>query len=366
MSASLNSPASIERAREYADAARGPAERRAAQLARARKTAFAALGGVIALAALGSAAWWYVSGLNYVTTDDAYVEAQVAAITPEVSGTIAQVRVHDTQYVHRGDVLVVLDASDARLALAGASAAYEQAVRRVNGYFASADAAGADVVAKRADVARATLDYQRRRHLFQVNAISSEQLTTARNVLDDANAALKAAQNQLLAQQAMIRGADAGDNPEVLAAKAARDKAALDLSRTTIRAPVDGVVSQRTVQLGQRVTVGDPLMSVVPVGEMYVDANLKESQLARVKSGQRATLTSDLYGSGVVFHGRVEGLGGGTGSAFAVIPAQNATGNWIKVVQRLPVRIALDPKELAQHPLRVGLSMDVSIDVSSR
>jgi membrane fusion protein (multidrug efflux system) len=189
-------------------------------------------------------------------------------------------------------------------------------------------------------------------------------LTTARNVLETARAGYAAAQQAELSQQALIRGVDTDHNPEVLAAKAALDKASLDLSRTAIRAPFDGVVAQNRAQIGQRVHVGDVLMSVVPISQAYVDANFKEGQLTKVRQGQNVTLTSDLYGSGVVFHGKVEGLSGGTGSAFSVIPAQNATGNWIKVVQRLPVRIALDPQELSEHPLRVGLSMNAEINVA--
>jgi len=359
-------PAGSARAAESAaeTAAEKPAER-AERLKRVRKRAFAALGGTVAFVALTSLGWWYFVSRNTVTTDDAYVDALVASISPQVSGTIADVRVRDTQFVHRGDVLVSLDPADAQLAVAQTRAAYEQALRRVTGYFATADAGDADVSARAADLKRAELDYTRRAHLRQQNAVSDEQMSTARNALDDARAGLAAAQHQVTAQRAMIKGTEAGNNPEVLAAKAAYDKAVLDLSRTTIRAPLDGVVSQSTAQLGEHLNVGDPLMMVVPIDDMHVNANLKESQLKYVRRGQPATLTSDLYGSGVVFHGRVEGLGGGTGAAFAVIPAQNATGNWIKVVQRLPVRIALDPKELAQHPLRVGLSMDAAIDVSS-
>ena len=173
-----------------------------------------------------------------------------------------------------------------------------------------------------------------------------------------------AARQTLASQQALIHGSDVDHNPEVLAAKAALDTAKLNLSRTVIRAPFDGVVAQKTAQIGQRVDLGQTLMSVVPIKSAYVDANFKEGQLTRVRAGQPVTLTSDLYGSKVVFHGTVQGLGGGTGSAFAVIPAQNATGNWIKVVQRLPVRVALDPAELAIYPLRVGLSMTASIDLT--
>jgi membrane fusion protein (multidrug efflux system) len=336
----------------------------AARLVHLRKVlfgGFAALLFAIALAWLG---WWYVTGLNTVSTDDAYVDAVVASITPQVSGTVLEVRARDTQFVHRGDVLAVLDPADSALTVAQTKAAYEQALRRVNGYFATSDAASADVAARNADVKRTEIDYQRRLRLFQENAIANEQVTTARNALDDARAALAAAQHQLAAQRAMIAGTDTPNNPEVLAAKAAYDKAVLDLSRTTIRAPLDGVVSQLTAQLGERVAVGEALMMVVPIPDMHVNANLKESQLKYVRRGEPVTLVSDLYGSDVVFHGRVEGLGGGTGAAFAVIPAQNATGNWIKVVQRLPVRITLDRSELLRHPLRIGLSMNASIDVS--
>jgi membrane fusion protein, multidrug efflux system len=190
-------------------------------------------------------------------------------------------------------------------------------------------------------------------------------LSTARDALSTAEAAVNAAQQQFASQRAIVQGTDVAHNPTVLSAKAAYDKAKLDLSRTIVRSPVAGVVAQNTARVGQRVQVGALLMTVVPIAQAYVDANFKESELTHVHNGQKVTLYSDLYGSDVVYHGRVVGLGGGTGSAFALIPAQNATGNWIKVVQRLPVRISLDPTELAAHPLRVGLSMNVDIDVST-
>jgi membrane fusion protein (multidrug efflux system) len=195
-------------------------------------------------------------------------------------------------------------------------------------------------------------------------AIAAQDLSNARNTLDTARSALMAARQTLAAQQALIRGTDVEHNPQVLQAKAALDTARLNLSRTVIRAPFDGIVAQKTAQIGQRVDVGQVLMTVVPVDHAYVNANFKEGQLTRVRNGQPVTLTSDLYGSRVVFHGRVQGLSGGTGAAFAVIPAQNATGNWIKVVQRLPVRVALNSTELDQHPLRVGLSMNATIDAA--
>jgi membrane fusion protein (multidrug efflux system) len=298
----------------------------------------------------------------------------------------------NTQYVRKGDVLLRLDDSDAKLAVEKAEAAYLKARRQFAQSNATSGSLAAQVGARQADigqahaqlvaaqsaVGKAKADLDRREHLAGDGFVSGEELTTYRNAYVSAQANLReaqaaisqadankgAAQQSYAANQALIAGSSIDTNPDVAAAKAALDQARLDLSRTVIRAPIDGVVANRQVQVGQRVAAGNPVMTIVPVGAVYVDANFKEGQLSRVKPGQAAELTSDLYGSKVKFHGRVMGFAGGTGSAFALIPAQNATGNWIKVVQRLPVRIALDPKELASHPLRVGLSMDASVDVS--
>ncbi len=326
-----------------------------------RRRLFVVFGGAVAAAAIAAGSWWYLVSSRTISTDDAYVNASVADITPLVNGAVRDVRVHDTQSVKRGDALIVIDPADVQIALAQAEANYAGALRRVRQVFANAEAAQALVAARLADLKRAQLDYSRRAALATTGAVSGDELTMAKNALDTANAGLEAAKGQLAAQLVLIQGRSVEDNPEVLAAKAALDAAKLALSRTIIRAPIDGIVAQRQVQIGQRVEVGMTLMTVVPISQVYVDANFKEGQLRKIRVGQSATLTSDLYGSGVVFHGRVAGVGGGTGSAFALIPAQNATGNWIKVVQRLPVRIALDPKELAHHPLRVGLSMVASI-----
>ena len=329
-----------------------------------RKRLFAALGGAVAAAAIGYGSWYYLVGMYYVSTDDAYVDATVAEITPRVAGTLAQVPVNDTQHVQAGQVLAVIDPSDAQIALAQANANLAEATRKIEQAFANAAAAKAVVEAKAADLARARVDYTRRIALAKTGAVSADELTTVQNVFETAKAGLAAAQKQQAAAEAIIAGTDVAHNPAVLAAKATRDRARLDLERTVIRAPFAGVVAQDNAQIGQHVQVGQSLMTVVPVSQAYVNANFKESQLARVHIGQTVELTSDLYGSGVVFHGRVAGVGGGTGSAFAIIPAQNATGNWIKVVQRLPVRVALDPQELAAHPLRVGLSMTATIDTT--
>jgi membrane fusion protein (multidrug efflux system) len=329
-----------------------------------RKRLFIGLGGIVAAVAVLWGAWWFFEASNYVSTDDAYVDASSAQITPQIDGTIAAVPVNDTMHVKQGQILVVIDPSDARIAQAQAQANYNEAIRKVEQDFANTAAAAADVAAKSADVQRAKVDYDRRTALSSSGAVSGDELTTARNALATAQAALAASQQQFAAQRAIVEGTDVTHNPQVLAAKSTLDKADLDLSRTVIRAPVNGVVAQNVARVGQHVQIGATLMTVVPIAQAYVDANFKESQLKRVHNGQSVTLTSDLYGSGVVFHGHVVGLGGGTGSAFALIPAQNATGNWIKVVQRLPVRVALDPSELAKHPLRVGLSMDATVDLN--
>jgi membrane fusion protein (multidrug efflux system) len=315
-----------------------------------RRRLFGALFSLIAVVALVAAAWWYFVSSNYASTDNAYVNVSSAQVTPLTSGAALSVPVHDTQMVKRGDVLLVIDPQDAKLLLAQANAAYGLTVRKVETYFAT-------VAVRRADYARTKLDYDRRVNLVKSGAVSAEELTAVTNNFESAKAGLEAA-------LALTHGTNVMNHPEVLAAKAALDTAKLNLDRTVIRAPVDGLVAQRQVQIGQRVQAGVPVMAIVPISQVYVDANYKEDQLGKVRPGQPVTLTCDLYGSSVKFHGRVMGIGGGTGSAFAVIPAQNATGNWIKVVQRIPVRIALDPNELKDHPLRVGLSMSATIDVS--
>lgn len=344
---------------------------------------------VALLLAGGSYKGYQAMSAGHVTTDNAYVGADVAQVTPLVGGPVREVLVQDTHAVRRGQVLVRLDDTDARIALARAEAELAAAERRVRSLVAndgersaqvsarSADAAraSAQIAAARADYERAAIDLRRRQDLAASGAISEEELSTARNANNTAAANLQAAQ-AMLAQasaqreaavgsrstnQALIGDGRVDTNPDVLAARAAVAQARLDLERMVIRAPIDGVVSRRQVQVGQRVQAGAMLMVIVPVRSAYVDANFKEVELTEVRPGQKVTLTSDLYGEDVEFHGRVVGFSGGTGAAFALVPAQNATGNWIKVVQRLPVRIALDPRELAGRPLRVGLSMTATV-----
>ena len=354
-----------------------------------RKRLFGLLAAVVVLGAIAYAVYYSLALANYISTDDAYVGADVAQVTPLVPGPVQAVMVQDTQAVKAGDVLVVINPADSNIAVAQARAQYRQAVERVHQYFANNQASTAQIAARDADLTRAAaqlaaaqsdldrtrIDLQRRQALASSGAVSGEELTSANNAYQTAVANLAAvkaggaqaqanrtiAQGQLASGLALTEGTDVESNPEVLAAKAALDGALLNQSRALMRAPFDGVVAQRQVQVGQRVAVGDKLMSIVPVNKVYVDANFKEVQLRTLRIGQPVELTTDRWGPKVTFHGRVAGLSGGTGAAFA----QNATGNWIKVVQRLPVRITLDPRELQQHPLRVGLSAVVSVNVSA-
>jgi len=345
---------------------------------------------VLALGAI-SVLWLWITS-NQITTDNAYVDADLVQITPLFGGPVAATYVSNTALVKKGQLLVLLDAADAKIALAQARADLGQVERKVRGYFATDVALGGQVNSREADIAsanaklasakadfeRARVDLERRQALAASGAVSGDEITQAQNAFATAQAGLQsaaAAREQTLAQRAaaigqrsvnkaLFEGASVGDNPEVLAARAKVEQAELNLSRTRIVAPVDGVIAKNAVQVGQQVEPGELLMSIVPLKAVYVSANYKEAQLRKVRIGQLALLTSDLYGGSVTYHGKVVGLGGGTGAAFALIPAQNATGNWIKVVQRLPVRIALDPQELEAHPLRVGLSMNADIDVS--
>jgi membrane fusion protein (multidrug efflux system) len=355
-----------------------------------RTKLFAGLGAVVLAAAAGYGARYELVGSHHVATENAYVNADVAQVTPLVAGAVERVEVHDTQAVRQGQVLMVLDDSDARINLAAAEAELARVQRRVRGYLATdqnltaqiaarkaeQDSAAASLASAKADFERARIDLERRKALAGTGAVSGDELTRAQNAFLTAQAALtaaKAAQTQaeanraaaigsLAANTVLTEGTSLETNPEVAAAQAKVDQARLDLSRTVIRAPVDGVVARRNVQVGQRVAAGAQLMQIVPINAVYVDANFKEVQLRKVRIGQPVQLTADLYGGAVKYRGRVAGLAGGTGAAFSLIPAQNATGNWIKVVQRLPVRIAIDPADLKANPLRVGLSMKATVE----
>ncbi len=371
-----------------------PTTRAALMRASARQRLLGALAAAV-VAAGGIWGLYYVFvGSHHITTDDAYVGADVAQITPLISGQVIAVPVVETQQVKAGQVVLRLDPADAQIAVDQAQAELAQTIRRVHGYFANDAAlsaqvasrkaaiaqAQANVLAAQSDLDRARIDLQRRQLLAKSGAVSGDELTQAENHFATARAALAAAEAAKLAaaanlgqasgdravNTALISGADVDNNPDVKAAKAKLAAAQLMLSRTVLTAPMDGIVTKKAVEIGQQVSPGTVAMEIVPTSTMYVDANYKEVQLARVRPGQPVVLTSDLYGGNVKFHGRVRGLSGGTGTAFSLIPAQNASGNWIKIVQRLPVRITLESKELEAHPLKVGLSMKATIDVAAR
>ena len=358
----------------------------------ARRKWLTRLGLLVLVVALLWGAWYLLFGRNHVSTDNAYVNAEMAQVTPLIGAQAIDVLVSDTQSVKKGDILVKLDPTNAKIAVAQAEADLAEARRRFRQTDATSDSLAAQVQARSADIVqaraqlataqadleKARVDLQRREALVADGAVSGDEVTAAQTAYASAQAALRLAQagvktaqatrgaatGQLEANQALVRGSTEDTDPAVLAAKARLESAKLDLERTTIRAPIDGVVTKRQVQVGQRVAQGSPIMSIVPISQVYVDANFKEKQLRGVRIGMPAKVTSDLYGGDVVYHGKIVGFSGGTGSSMALIPAQNATGNWIKVVQRLPLRIALDPKELAAHPLRVGLSMEVEINLA--
>src|SRR6516164_1252106 len=316
--------------------------------------------GIIALVVL---AWWLLDARFYESTDDAYVAGDLVNVMSQVNGTVVSIGADETDLVTAGQELVRLDATDARIALQDAEQQLARTVRQTRTVFATRDQLQAVVDQRRADLARAQADLDRRRNLASSGAVSGEELGHAQDALDAARDALVAAQKNLAASRALVGRTGVADNPDVRAAATQVERAWLALVRTSVRAPVTGYVARRTVQLGERIAPGAPLMSLVPLGRLWLEANFREMQLRHMRIGQPATVVADLYGGHVSYHGRVAGLGLGTGSAFALLPAQNATGNWIKVVQRVPVRIALDPHELAAHPLRIGLSTVVRVDL---
>lgn len=321
---------------------------------------------VAALFVLAGVAWVLLDVFVFstrVTTDNAYVGGNQVAISAQVPGTVTAILTDDTQHVSVGQPLVKLDSTDAQIRLSQAASALAQAVRQVRQQTQNAAASDAAVAARRIDVTKAQADLKRRLPLVSAQAESPEVMQHLRDGVAQAQAALEAAQAQSAAAHAAIAGTAVADNPAVQQARAQFRAAWVAAGRNTIVAPVAGYVIQRSVQLGNSVQPGQHLMTVVPLAELWIDANFKESQLRHVRIGQPAAVETDLYGGSVTFHGKVVGLGAGTGAAFSLLPAQNATGNWIKVVQRVPVRIALDARELARHPLRVGLSTAVTVDI---
>jgi membrane fusion protein (multidrug efflux system) len=344
-----------------------------------RKRALTAVALLVALAGIAYGVYWALVLNHFETTDNAYVQGNVVQITPQVGGTVIAINAADTDRVKAGEWLVKLDPADAQVALDQAEAQLAQTVREVRTLFANNSTLRAQIALRKADLARAQSelvraedDVARRAPLLASGAVGNEefshvraQLAAVKSSVAAAQSAVQAAREQLAANQTLTNGVAIDTHPNVRLAAARVRAAYLALHRAVLLAPIDGYVAKRSVQLGARVAAGTPLMSVVPLEDVWVEANFKESQLENLRIGQTVELTADVYGSEVEYHGKVEGLGAGTGAAFALLPAQNATGNWIKVVQRVPVRIALDGKQLAEHPLRVGLSMDVRVDVKN-
>ncbi len=345
-----------------------------------RKKALITLVSIVAVVGLGWLAYEWLVASHYESTDNAYVQGNVIQITPQIGGTVMAILADDTDYVKAGQPLIKLDPADASVALEQARAGLAQAVRQVRTLYANNASLTAQIALRESDVARAeteiaraTDDLNRRQSLIGNGAVSKEelqhaqtQLSNSRSALNSAQAGVTVARQQLLSNQTMTDGTAIEQHPSVLAAAAKVREAWLATQRAALPSPVDGYVARRTVQLGQRVAAGAPLMAIVPLNQLWVDANFKEVQLRNMRIGQSVTLTADLYGKRVEYAGQVAGLGMGTGAAFALLPAQNATGNWIKVVQRVPVRVTLDAAQLAKNPLRVGLSMEATVDVSNK
>ena len=343
-----------------------------------RKPALLAVAGITLALGLAYGGYWALYQRHFEATDNAYVQAPVVQITPQVGGTVLAVLADDTDAVKAGQALVRLDPADAKLALERAEAQLAQTVREVRTLYANNATFNAtirlreaEVARMQSDVSRAADDVNRRKPLLASGAVGGEEmkhaetsLASAKSAVAGALSALSAAQEQAASNRVLTEGTSVEKHPNVERAAAAVREAFLALQRTEVLAPVTGQVARRTVQVGQRIAAGTPLMSVVPLEQVWVEANFKEVQLRQMRIGQPVKLTADLYGSKIEYSGRVAGVGAGTGAAFALLPAQNATGNWIKVVQRVPVRVELDAKELAQHPLRIGLSMEATVDIA--
>jgi len=328
-----------------------------------RRRGFVIFGAILLIGALAYGAYWFFDARFYETTDDAYVSGNIVAVTSRENATVMALHADNTQSVRRGQLLLEMDPSVVNVNLAAAEANLARAIRSVKGEFSRAQSSGAQVAQAQVALALARTDYQRRQQAAKDGAVSTEELAHARDNVRAAEAAVAAAQGGHAQSLSQITGTDVANNPDVLAAEASLRSAAIAQSHMRIVAPVDGVIAQRTVQLGQQVAAGTPLLAVVSLSNVWIDANFKEVQLQDMRIGQPVTVTADIYGGKVTYRGKVEGLGAGSGSAFALLPPQNASGNWIKIVQRVPVRIALNPQDVSEHPLRVGLSVSVSVSI---
>ena len=316
---------------------------------------------VIVITAMASAAWWYFNSRNVQSTDDAYVMGNQVTISSQVNGSVVSVNYTNTDLVQQGDVLVNLDDTDANLSFKKAKNNLAETVRKTQQIYIADAQYNANITQARIAYQQAQADYQRRTRLMGAGAFSKEDLQHARNAVSSSKAALDVAIEQYRGNRILIQNSTLEQQPAILLAVEQMREAWLALQRTKIRSPVTGYVAQRNVQVGETLSAGQALLSVVPADQLWIDANFKETQLSGVRIGQKVSVVSDLYGSKVVFDGVVEGINMGTGGAFSVLPAQNATGNWIKVVQRLPVRITLDEQQIKAYPLRIGLSTTVTL-----
>jgi len=340
-----------------------PAQAAVASSGRSRRLGLISIGAFGLLSGLGYFGYWFFEGRYFQRTDDAYVNGDVVQVTSEVPGTVLSLNVDDTQIVRSGEVLLGLDPADARIAEANAEADLARAVRQVRGLFAQSEELRAQIEQREQAARTADDDLRRRGGLIADGAISAEELSHARDAVTTTHANVSAARQQLSQTVAQIDGTTIADHPQVQAAAAVVRNAALALHRTQLVSPVSGEIAKRSVEVGQRVAAGTPLLAVVPLENVWVDANFKEVQLERMRAGQPVTLRTDLYGRHIIYHGHLAGIAAGSGNAFALLPPQNASGNWIKIVQRVPVRILLDPEELRAHPLRIGLSASVRVDL---
>ncbi|WP_343659919.1 HlyD family secretion protein [Ralstonia sp.] len=328
-----------------------------------RKRMLTTLAAALVVAGVGYGLYWGLYGRWFESTDDAYVQGNVVQVTPQVAGTVVAIRADDTQLVTSGQPVIELDRADARVALEQAEAALAQTVRQVRTLYSNTSAFTATLAMRESDLAKAKDDLARRKQIAGTGAVSQEEISHAQTAVQAAQSALEAAKEQLQGNRVLTEQTTLERHPNVLQAAAKVREAYLAYARTSLPASVTGYVAKRSVQVGQRVAPGTPLMAIVPLDQLWVDANFKEVQVRHMRVGQPVELVADVYGSSVTYHGKVVGFSAGTGSAFSLLPAQNATGNWIKVVQRLPVRVSLDPKELKDHPLRVGLSMEAKVDI---
>lgn len=309
--------------------------------------------------------YWFLVLRHHQSTDDAYVAGNQIQIMAQVSGSVTHVNVDNTDFVKQGQVLVELDPTDAQQAFERAKTGLANSVRQTHQLIINSKQYQANIELRQTELNKAQSDLSRREALGSANAIGREEVQHARDAVATAKAALEVARQQYQANQAMILDTPLEKQPAIQQASVEMRDAWLALQRTKIVSPIDGYVSRRSVQIGARISSTSALMAVVPANHLWIDANFKETQLANMRIGQPATVIADIYGDDVVYQGKVVGLDMGTGSAFSLLPAQNATGNWIKVVQRLPVRIEIDPKQIAEHPLRIGLSALVNVDTAN-